>query len=141
MMPIIQKILQNLGVEQQIINQLKMFFHQKPVAYGVSFAIALALLLSLLFALDSVVSPVKDIDTAKGERKEIMVEIREIVSVLREQNVQQKESDERFEEKFDDVIDQLKEVDDSVRDNKNDIIIMQQKISKMDKTSVYLAMR
>jgi len=86
-------------------------------------------------------SNVKDIDTAKGERKEIMVEIREIVSVLREQNIQQKESDKRFEEKFDDVIDQLKDVDDSVRDNKKDIIIMQQKISVVDNTDVIVAMR
>jgi hypothetical protein len=84
---------------------------------------------------------VKDIDVAKGERKEIMVEIREIVTVLREQNIQQKESDKRFEEKFDNVIDQLKDVDDSVRDNKKDIIIMQQKISVVDNTDVIVAMR
>jgi hypothetical protein len=84
---------------------------------------------------------VKDIDHNKVAIRELLDQNRDLIIVLKEQNIQQKESDKRFEDKFDRVIDRLKDVDDSVRDNKKDIIIMQQKISKMDKTSVYLAMR
>lgn len=86
-------------------------------------------------------SNVKDIDHNKVAIRELLDQNRDLIIVLKEQNIQQKESDKRFEDKFDRVIDRLKDVDDSVRDNKKDIIIMQQKISKMDKTSVYLAMR
>jgi hypothetical protein len=84
---------------------------------------------------------VKDIDHNKVAIREILDQNRDLIIVLKEQNIQQKESDKRFEGKFDRVIDKLKDVDDSVRDNKNDIIIMQQKISMRDNTGVYLAMR
>ena len=86
-------------------------------------------------------SNVKDIDDNKIAIKEILHQNRDLIIVLKEQNIQQKESDRRFEDKFDRVIDQLKDVDDSVRDNKKDIIIMQQKISAVDNTGVIVAMR
>ena len=81
---------------------------------------------------------VKDIDHNKVAIRELLDQNRDLIIVLKEQNIQQKESDKRFEDKFD----RLKDVDDSVRDNKKDIIIMQQKISKVDNTRIdYLAMR
>jgi len=86
-------------------------------------------------------SNVKDIDDNKVAIKEILSQNRDLIITLKEQNIQQKESDKRFESKFDRVIDKLNDVDDSVKDNKKDIIIMQQKISKIDNTGVVLAMR
>jgi hypothetical protein len=86
-------------------------------------------------------SNVKDIDHNKVAIRELLDQNRDLIIVLKEQNIQQKESDKRFEDKFDRVIDRLKDVDDSVRDNKKDIIIMQQKISRVDNTGVVLAMR
>lgn len=82
-------------------------------------------------------------DIAKHDTviEKILEQNNKLLVVLETQNIQQKESDKRFEDKFDRVIDQLKDVDDSVRDNKKDIIIMQQKISYKDNTGVVLAMR
>ena len=85
---------------------------------------------------------VKNVDDNKVAIRELLDQNRDLLITLKEQNIQQKESDKRFESKFDDVIEKLKDVDDSVRENKKDIIIMQQKISEIDKLSVYqFAMR
>jgi hypothetical protein len=84
---------------------------------------------------------VGDIDENKQTIKEILVQNNALLVTLSEQNAQQKASDKRFEGMFKDVIDGLDDVDDSVRDNEKDIIIMQQKMSSVDNTSVYLAMR
>lgn len=88
---------------------------------------------------------VKEIDVAKQERKELLKQIRDVVIVLKEQNIQQKESDKRFEEKFDDANDKLDRINDGVQKNRESIIILQNgsaKVSIRDNTAVYeLAMR
>jgi hypothetical protein len=71
----------------------------------------------------------------------LYVQNNKLLLALTEQNVQQRESDKRFESMFRDVIEGLEDVDDSVRENEKDIIIMQQKISAIDNTSVTVAMR
>jgi len=83
-----------------------------------------------------------DIEEAKNERKEIIVEIRELVYALKDQNIQQKESGKRFEEKFDDANEKLDKINEGVQKNRENIIILQNgKVSMRDKTSVKVAMR
>lgn len=72
-----------------------------------------------------------------------------LLLALTEQNIQQKESDKRFEKKFDDANEKLNDIkqgqdkmNDNILRNEKDIIILQQKISSIDKLSIYsIAMR
>ena len=68
-----------------------------------------------------------------------------LLLALTEQNIQQKESDRRFEEKFDDANDKLDRINDGVQKNRESIIILQNgsgKLSLKDKTKVIsVAMR
>jgi hypothetical protein len=87
-------------------------------------------------------SNVKSIDENKVAIKEILIQNNTLLLALTAQNIQQKESDKRFEEKFDDANHMLNRINDGVKQNRENIIILQNgKVSISDKTSVYLAMR
>ena len=117
----------------------------RSVFNGLGLAFILTVCVTTGRLLGQMDSNVKEIDTAKQERKELMKQILDVVIVLKEQNVQQRESDKRFEEKFDDANDKLDRINDGVQKNRESIIILQNsggKLSGRDKTKVdYLAMR
>ena len=73
---------------------------------GILNGIGLAFLLGVAVTaggfLKQVDSNVKEIEVAKQERKELMLQNNALLITLAEFNVQQRESDKRFEEKFDD---------------------------------------
>jgi CRISPR/Cas system CSM-associated protein Csm2 small subunit len=108
---------------------------------GLGLAFLLGIAVTAGGVLRQVDSNVDDIDHNKQSIKEILIQNNALLVTLAGQNAQQKESDKRFESMFRDVIDGLDDVDDSVRENKKDIIIMQQKISAVDNTGVIVAMR
>jgi len=123
-------------VPQQVRSNWNNVFNGLGLAFLLTMAVATGKFLGQMG------TNVEDIDDNKVAIKAILQQNQELIIAIKEQNIQQQESDKRFESKFDDVIDKLKDVDDSVRENKKDIIIMQQKISKIDKLAVYqLAMR
>jgi hypothetical protein len=84
---------------------------------------------------------IADNDKQDKRIEQLFLQNQKLILALHEQNIQQKESDKRFEEKFDKTIDTLEDVKDGVNRNSKDIIILQQKVSMRDKTTVYLAMR
>ncbi len=85
---------------------------------------------------------VKDIDHNKVAIKEMLRQNQQLIIALKEQNVQQKESDKRFEEKFDDANEKLDDINNGVQQNRESIIIMQNgKLSMIDNTGVNVAMR
>lgn len=84
---------------------------------------------------------VKDVEDNRNSIKELLRQNQDLIIVLKEQNIQQKESDKRFEDKFDDANDKLDRINDGVQKNRESIIILQNgKISMRDNTSV-IAMR
>ena len=83
-----------------------------------------------------------NIDENKQAIKELLTQNRNLIIVLKEQNIQQKESDKRFEQKFDDANDKLDRINDGVQKNRESIIILQNgKVSMQDNTTVNVAMR
>lgn len=104
---------------------------------------SLGLITSLLTVGVSVGKYSTTLDTAvtsiaenKETIKSILSQNRDLIITLKEQNIQQKESDKRFESMFKDVIDGLDDVKDGVNSNEKDIIILQQKVSRQDKTAL-----
>jgi hypothetical protein len=86
---------------------------------------------------NTVGSNVKEIEVAKQERKELMLQNNALLITLAEFNVQQRESDKRFEGKFDESNEIQKKVLDKLGDHDKQIIILNQKVSVVDKLSVY----
>ena len=88
------------------------------------------------------------VDSNVESIKVLLKQNQELIIAIKEQNIQQKESDKRFEQKFDDANDQLKDIIDgqkemnnNIMNNSKDIIILQQKISLMAIDGVTVAMR
>lgn len=87
-------------------------------------------------------SNVGNIAENKESIKDILKQNRELIIAIKEQNIQQKESDKRFEEKFDDANDKLDLINNGVQKNRESIIILQNgKMSALDNTHVNIAMR
>jgi hypothetical protein len=92
---------------------------------------------------------VKGIDENKQAIKEILIQNNSLILALTVSNTlqeqrdkQQTESDKRFEGKFDESNEIQKKVLDKLGDHDKQIIILNQKVSVVDKLSVYtLAMR
>ena len=84
---------------------------------------------------------VKSNDTQDQRIEQLFEQNNKLLLALTEQNIQQKESDKRFEEKFDRTIETLEDVKDGVKENSKDIIILQQhqKLSSKDNTGVQIA--
>ncbi len=79
----------------------------------------------------------------------LFVQNNKLLLALTEQNIQQKASDKRFEEKFDDANkklddsnEKLDDINNGVQQNRENIIILQNgKLSMIDNTGVNVAMR
>ena len=85
---------------------------------------------------------VDDIAENKSNIEKMLEQNQELIIALKEQNIQQKESDKRFEEKFDDANNKLDRINDGVQKNRESIIILQNgKVSLKDNTVVNVAMR
>ena len=84
---------------------------------------------------------VGDIDDNKVAIKAILQQNQELIIAIKEQNIQQKESDKRFEEKFDDANEKLEKINDGVQKNRENIIILQNgKMSMRDNTSTIIVL-
>jgi len=68
---------------------------------------------------------IKDIDHNRVAIVDILKQNQELIIAIKEQNIQQKESDKRFEQKFDDANEKLNDINNGVQQNRESIIIMQ----------------
>jgi hypothetical protein len=76
-------------------------------------------------------------DKIQNERIETaIVTLAEVVVILKNQGIQQQDSDKRFEEKFDESNQLQNKVLDELKDQREKIIILNQKISLRDDTRV-----
>lgn len=107
------------------------------VRNGIASAFVITALVGVGRASHTLDTAVKDVDENKIAIKNILEQNQELILVLKEQNIQQKESDKRFEEKFDNANEKLKNINDGVQKNRENIIILQNgKLSMRDKTNI-----